>query len=233
MMKDKPGMLFLLARCNLLLVILLLSSSSLGVAGVVDFSPGLLRYVSEKWGGEATERLQGWRATGVKCVSARQKLQSSGALPWDDLRTFNVLLNKVHYYSDLRHWGVEDYWATPVEMLTSNGADCEDYSIAKYFSLRELGVPIEHLRITYVRALELNEAHMVLAYYPTPDADPYILDNLTDSLVPASQRPDLEPVYSFNDEDLWAAGDAAFKGKSSQIRSWREVLDKMEKERNM
>lgn len=221
-----------MARGNLLLVVLLLGSS-LVVAGVVDFSPGLLRYVSDKWGGEATDRLQEWRTTELERVRARQKSPPSSVLPRDDLQAFNELWNKVPYYNDRRHWGVDDYWATPVEVLASNGADCEDYSIAKYFSLKELGIPIEHLRITYVRALEQNEAHMVLAFYPTPDADPYILDNLTGKLVPASERPDLEPVYSFNDEDLWAAGASSFKGKSGQIRLWRELLDKMDKERQM
>ena len=74
---------------------------------------------------------------------------------------------------------------------------------------------------------------MVLAYYPTPDADPYILDNLFGKIVPASERDDLEPIYSFNDEDLWAVGAADFKGKSSQIRLWSELLEKMANERRM
>ena len=68
---------------------------------------------------------------------------------------------------------------------------------------------------------------MVLAYYPTPDADPFILDNLTGNVVRASERDDLEPVYSFNDEDLWTAGASNFKGKSSQIRLWSELLAKI------
>ncbi len=108
----------------------------------------------------------------------------------DELQGFNALWNKVPYYSDLEHWGMEDYWATPVETMSSNGGDCEDYSIAKYFSLRELGIPSQNLRITYVRSLKLNMPHMVLAYYPTPNADPYILDNLTGELAPASERTD-------------------------------------------
>lgn len=222
-------------RNTLLLAVLSLSSTFVlaEAAGVASFSPGLLRYVSDKWGSGASVRLQEWRAAGFRRVRAGQQPPYADVQPWDDLQNLNNFLNRIRYDSDLNHWGVEDYWATPVEMLTSNGADCEDYSIAKYFSLKELGIPIERLRITYVRALELNEAHMVLAYYPTPDADPYILDNITGKLVPASQRPDIEPIYSFNDEDLWAVGDSSFKGKSSQIRLWRELLEKMDKERNM
>lgn len=202
-------------------------------AGVVDFSPGLLRYVAAKWGGDAVKRLQGWHTTELEYLRNRKNSPPSATLTKDELQGVNALWNKVPFYSDQEHWGVPDYWATPVEMMASNGGDCEDYSIAKYFSLKELGIPLESLRITYVRSLKLNEAHMVLAYYPTPDADPLILDNLNGKLVPASERNDLVPVYSFNDEDMWLAGGASFKGKSSQIRLWREVLDKMDKERQM
>lgn len=199
-------------------------------AGVVDFSPSLLRYIAKKWGDGAVDRLQAWRSTELEGLANRPNTQA--VLSKDELQFFNRFWNEVPYYSDQKHWEITDYWATPIDTLASNGADCEDYAIAKYFSLKELGVPPESLRITYVRTLKLNEAHMVLAYYPTPDADPYILDNLTESLVPASERDDLEPVYSFNDDDLWTAT-ASFKGKSGQIRLWSELLARMEKERQM
>ncbi|MDM8349520.1 transglutaminase-like cysteine peptidase [Pseudomonas sp. sp1636] len=55
-------------------------------------------------------------------------------------------------------WGERDYWATPIEALVKGAADCEDYSLAKYFSLRQLGVPTGKLRLTYVKALKLNQA---------------------------------------------------------------------------
>jgi predicted transglutaminase-like cysteine proteinase len=220
-------------RITALLCLVVMLSASLAVAGVVDFSPGLLNFIASKWGRDAISRMQEWRDIELERVQVRLKSPSSTVLSKGDMQIFNAMWNKVPYYSDRKHWGVDDYWATPVEMLASNGGDCEDYSIAKYFSLKELGVPVERLRITYVRALQLNEAHMVLAYYPTPDGDPYILDNLTSKLVPASERPDLEPVYSFNDDDLWAAGASAFKGKSSQIRLWSDLQAKMEKERTM
>ena len=200
-------------------------------AGVVDFSPGLLKFVQGKWGGDAIERLQEWRSTELEAKTNHAK--SELTLSLDELQLINRFWNKVPFITDQKHWGVFDYWATPVETLASYGGDCEDYSIAKYFSLKELGVPPGRLRITYVRALKINEAHMVLAYYPTPDADPYILDNLTGKILPASARDDLEPVYSFNDDDLWAAGAGNFKGKSSQIRLWSELQEKLEKERRM
>jgi len=144
------------------------------------------------------------------------------------LELVNNFMNQTPFLSDLQHWGKEDYWATPVEFLSTNGGDCEDYSIAKYFALRSLGVPDEKLRITYVKELVIyNEAHMVLAYFPAPDAEPLVLDNINKSIRPASQRTDLLPVYSFNGAGLWLAKDQTGRGQqagnSDRIGHWRDV----------
>jgi len=213
---------------------LLVVCSAVLASEAVTFAPGLLRHIATRWGNDAPERLADWQDEVRKHI-AKQRGTAPPSLPETlrDLDDFNRYWNDIRYYTDLRHWGVLDYWATPVETLASEGADCEDYAIAKYFSLKALGVPVQNLRITYVRALRWNQAHMVLAYYPTVDADPYILDNLSRSVERASERDDLVPVYSFNDEDLWAAGAVAAGGKSSQIRLWRVLLDKMQREREM
>jgi len=122
-----------------------------------------------------------------------------------------------------------------VEMLSTNGGDCEDFSIAKYFTLLELGVPDERLRITYVKALELNQAHMVLAYYETPESEPLILDNLINKIRSASQRSDLLPVYSFNGNNLWMSKERgqgrAIVGGSQRINLWRDLNIRMKQER--
>jgi predicted transglutaminase-like cysteine proteinase len=201
-----------------------------GRAGLVDFSDNFLSYVVKKWGRDAPPRMLVWqrlvrdnKTAGV----APARVESTS------LKQVNGFFNQVTYFNDIKHWGVEDYWATPTEMLGTFGGDCEDYSIAKYLSLKEAGVPIEKLRITYVRAIRLNEAHMVLAYYPAPDADPLILDNLNGSILPASQRTDLEPVYSFNDDDLWVQGGVSRKGGASNVRIWRDLLEKLAKEQSM
>ncbi len=78
-------------------------------------------------------------------------------------------------------------------------------------------------------ARRLNQAHMVLAYYPAADGEPLILDNLEDSVRPASQRTDLVPVYSFNDDELRLA-EASRLGSPTQIRKWRELLIRLERE---
>lgn len=215
------------------LLALLLVFSVVAAAEIVDFSPGLLRYVATRWGSGAPDRLTDWHEELRRHIAKQHGSAPSSSEIMGDLEDFNWYWNNVRYYTDMRHWGIEDYWSTPVETLASEGADCEDYAIAKYFSLKALGVPAQNLRITYVRALRWNVAHMVLAYYPTPDADPYILDNLSRSVSLASERTDLVPVYSFNDDDLWAAGATTAGGKASQIRLWRGLLDKMDKERHM
>jgi predicted transglutaminase-like cysteine proteinase len=200
-----------------------------GRAGLVDFSDNLLAFVEKRWGHEAAPRLRVWQ----RLVRDNKTATASARPDATGLRVVNGFFNQVPFVSDLRHWGVEDFWATPTEMLGSFGADCEDYSIGKYLSLKDIGIPIEKLRITYVRALNLGESHMVLAYYPTPDADPLILDNLNGDIRPASQRPDLEPVYSFNDDDLWLSSGSTRKGGASNVRLWRELLEKLAKEQRL
>jgi predicted transglutaminase-like cysteine proteinase len=213
-----------------LLAALLLLAALPGQASLVDFSQKFLAYITQKWGKEAPQRLMVWQRLvrdNIAAGAAQARVESVA------LRQVNGFFNQVPYKTDWQNWGVEDYWATPSEMLGSFGGDCEDYSIGKYLSLKEIGVPIDKLRITYVRAIKLKESHMVLAYYPTPDADPLILDNLNGTILPASQRPDLEPVYSFNDDDLWVANGTQRKGGASNVRLWRDLLEKLAKEQAM
>lgn len=204
-------------------------------AGLVGFSDKLLDYVSRTFSPDAPKRLMIWQklVNDMRAAEASMARQGDANAESPTLRKINAFFNQVPYFSDSVHWQQEDYWATPVETLGSFGGDCEDYSVAKYLSLKELGIPIERLRITYVRAKERNESHMVLAYYPTPDAEPLIMDNLIPELRPASQRPDLEPVYSFNDDDIWLPSGASRKGGASNVRLWRELLEKLAREQKM
>ena len=82
----------------------------------------------------------------------------------DKLKRVNRFFNMFRFIDDIKLWGVSNYWATPIEFIGVNGGDCEDYSIAKYFTLLELGIPDEKMRITMVKAVKLNQYHM---YLPT------------------------------------------------------------------
>lgn len=149
------------------------------------------------------------------------------------LQTTNRFFNRqLRFVDDSQNWRQNDYWASPIEALVKGAGDCEDYAIAKYFTLRRLGVPSEKLRITYVKALRYNQAHMVLTYYATPSAMPLVLDNLISEIRPASQRKDLLPVYAFNAEGLYLPGAAGGKraSDSKKLSRWQDLLKKMKSE---
>lgn len=132
-------------------------------------------------------------------------------------------------------WGEADYWATPLESLGKRTGDCEDFVIGKYFSLLRLGVPVEKLRLIYVRARlggpgsPQSIAHMVLGFYETPTSEPLVLDNLVGDILPANQRSDLTPVFSFNGKGVYVAG-ASQTAPVERISRWRGLLMRMQQE---
>lgn len=140
--------------------------------------------------------------------------------------------SRISFRDDIVVWKQQDYWATPIEFLRKGAGDCEDFAIAKYFTLREMGVPADQLFITYVKAVQLNQAHMVVTWYKTPGSIPLVLDNLKPLVLPATQRPDLIPVYAFNGEGLWLPRSGGNKrvGDSKRLSRWQELLTKMRAE---
>jgi predicted transglutaminase-like cysteine proteinase len=64
--------------------------------------------------------------------------------------------------SDLAQYGVEDYWASPLESLSSGAGDCEDYAIAKYVALEESGIAPADLQLEIVRDVEHQATHAVV-----------------------------------------------------------------------
>lgn len=149
----------------------------------------------------------------------------------DKLNTVNTFFNKrVRFEDDIVVWKQEDYWASPLEFVGKSAGDCEDFAIAKYTALLMLGVSNDKLRLVYVKAKmgTRSVAHMVLGYYASPSEEPLILDNLVGSVRPASGRPDLSPVFSFNNEGLWVAGSTASSADpTARLSRWRDVLDRM------
>jgi len=149
----------------------------------------------------------------------------------DQLTQVNNFFNQMEFVDDDILWAKEDYWATPIEFLGMQAGDCEDFTIAKYFTLRELGVSDEKLRLVYVKALTLDQHHMVLAYYHKPTSVPVLLDNIDKELKPASKRPDLLPIYSFNAENLWLSkekGRGLLVGGSSRLSLWTDLNNRLD-----
>lgn len=165
-----------------------------------------------------------------------QQIDRSGTQPDElqRLKDINDFFNRrLAFRDDAVTWGLPDYWASPLESLDKRAGDCEDYAIAKYFSLAATGVPTAKLRMVYVRARLSGQslAHMVLAYYAQPGAEPLILDNLRPEVLPASQRGDLTPVFSFNTEGLWqGTGQVTAGDPLARLSLWRELVAKVRAE---
>lgn len=194
------------------------------------------------WAWDTQRMQQAAQRLGPRAVSGAQALQALvGQLGGQDEEARLALVNqffnrRVLFKEDSEAWGQIDYWASPLEMLNKGEGDCEDYAIAKYFALLAGGVAASKLRLVYVRAQMAGpggpqQAHMVLAYYPEPQAEPMILDNLISEVRPASRRPDLTPVFSFNAEGLWqGTGPVSAGDPAARLSRWRDVLQKAKAE---
>jgi len=190
--------------------------------GNFRLDPELLREAENKYGKDALARLLAWENM------IRQDKSSSDLAK---LKKANHFFNsRITFISDIELWGAADYWATPFEVICKQGGDCEDFAIAKYFTLKAMGIAEKKLNITYVKAIQYNMHHMVLTYYSEPGAEPLVLDNLVDSINPASKRTDLMPIFSFNSTALWLAkqrGRGKLVGRSSRLLRWQDLLQKM------
>ncbi len=181
----------------------------------------------EKFGKTALETISNWQAL----------LRSSAHLSTEEkLQRINSFFNlRVRFEPDSQTWQKSDYWATPLETLTKARGDCEDFSIAKYFSLILLGIPDDQLQLTYVNATRrlaektINQTHMVLTYFPD-DADPVVLDNLINDIRPRSERSDLKTIFSFNEDNFWVAGESRLNSPQTRIRRWGDVRKRMQTE---
>lgn len=151
--------------------------------------------ISQLISNSAQTRLNNWQ----QLINRAPNLSNA-----EKLRAVNQLINSsLSYASDQQTWGQTEYWATPSEALQRGQGDCEDFAIAKYFSLIKMGIADAQLRLLQVKDLRSKSAHMVLAYYPSPQSPPLLLDNLTDRILPANQREDLLAVYAFNAEGIY------------------------------
>lgn len=195
----------------------------LGQTQANDFVLAMLEKIRQRYSEESYQHIQRLR-------TLADQLQAAGDL--SKVSQVNDFVNQnVLFVDDRDLWNMEDYWATPLETLGRGAGDCEDFSIAKYMLLKKMGIAPDKLRLTYVRAKMRRgniRPHMVVAYYPVPEGDPLILDNLTFELLPASSRADLFPIFSFNEAGMFMANQPDVRaGSATNISKWRDVLMRM------
>ena len=216
------GAIARLSRRAMPVVLMVLACSTLSVRA---WDPGRLRFAAERHGPAAASAAAALAET-MRAVEDDE--ESARLLAVNDF--FN---RRLAYREDIDNWGQVDYWATPFESLAKGAGDCEDYAIAKYFTLVALGIPDARLRLVYVRAAFAaapgsSTPHMVLAYYATPDTEPLLLDNLDPAIRAAGARTDLRPIFSFNAQGLWqGVGSIRSQGDPRvRLSRWRDVLER-------
>lgn len=219
---------------------------------IVMFIPGQIRapkvlsFMAEWQGGKATGPRYAFNGTKLAGV-LKQRFGKQGSQAYADWRALldahagspiALKLSAVNDYfnrrmqsdSDARIWGREDYWATPAELLGAGRGDSEDFVIGKYFTLLALNVPAEQLRLVYAKPqagthASADPVHMVLAHYVAANAEPSLLDHRTAEVLPASKRPDLRPVFSFNSLGVWGdAASAQISSDGNRLAVWEDTL---------
>ncbi|WP_024304351.1 transglutaminase-like cysteine peptidase [Pseudogulbenkiania sp. MAI-1] len=210
------------------LIVSLLSACATTKSGVaLDFARQ--SQAIQRFGSRGIQNYEAWRSL-ISVLGNRTENAK--------LIEVNTFFNRrIQFTDDTAVWHQDDYWATPIETLGRGAGDCEDFVIAKYKTLTLLDVPAAKLRLTYVRALlggpnsAVSQAHMVLAYYPGADAEPLVLDNLITDIKPASQRTDLIPVFSFNNDGVWMPGNPSRPaGNVERLTRWMSLQERMRAE---
>lgn len=215
------------ATLNLCRLVLLCLACGWGGSSALEVNADKLQSLSaSRYGAKGARAVSNWLQLLRNPPSASEK---------DRLAVANDFWNRALLSGDdIMIWGKDDYWATPLESLGKGAGDCEDYVIGKYFTLLSMGVPASKLRFIYVRARvggpasSSQVAHMVLGYYDTPNAVPLVLDSLVSTILPASQRRDLTPVFSFNADGVYVDGKTA--APVDRLSRWRDLLQRMERE---
>ena len=215
--------IFLKIRFALFCALLLAISYPVSSYLEEHFTSQFYARINKSFGDAGEQRARAWQKILV---------ESQDSNDWNKINKVNRFVNEnVSYEDDLLLWGKKDYWASPIETIGGGRGDCEDYAIAKFFSLTALGVPEEKLRLMYVRQLDVNQPHMVLIYFEHRKAIPLVLDNFNKRILPANKRGDLKPIYSFNGAGLWMskAKGLGRKVKGSRgVSAWTKLIKRIE-----
>lgn len=131
--------------------------------------------LQQKWAGvkkklpREARLLHQCRNDAVTCTPAAKRFlavidKASTRTGWTRIAEINRAINlSVKATDDTAQYGVRDLWASPLMTFTSGAGDCEDYAIAKYVALREVGFDAADLRLVIVHDHVVNEDHAVAA----------------------------------------------------------------------
>jgi len=113
----------------------------------------------------------------------------------------NRYFNRWPYRLDKANYRISDYWATPLEFMKQSG-DCEDYSIIKFYALRELGWKNKDMRIVAIVDRIRGVAHAVLTVRLGNKT--LVLDNVSNIVTSHTLYKHYIPHYSVNETTKWS-----------------------------
>lgn len=168
----------------------------------------------------------------VKYLNLKKKIKDFRLIK--KLSHVNAFYNKILPVNDSLKYKVDDHWATPKEFLINGKGDCEDYAIAKYFTLLEAGIPKEKLFLSVVKVKGEANYHMILLYIENKKSTPLVLDNLSFKVIPFNIRKKLEPKFIFNEFGAYTLKDKKIYKKArinwGKINKWQKLLNRVYKE---
>lgn len=136
-----------------------------------------------------------------KYYSLRDKIKEYKTIR--KLAHINSFYNRIFPQEDTQKYGISDYWSTRKEFLINGNGDCEDYVIAKYLSLLEVGIPKEKLFLSVVRLPNKETYHMILFYFETINSIPLVLDNMNYKVLELNKREKFEIKFIFNEKESY------------------------------
>jgi len=159
----------------------------------------------------AISRFQSQRSAHINCMAKARTpcplnawfalIDSLQQLPQEQLLAeLNSRINDLPYKADNYNYNSDDYWATPLDLMT-NGGDCEDYAIAKMLALTHLGVTPDTMRIVVLQDTLSRSPHAVLAVQKGPNT--LILDNRSNDIRSDHELKNYSPLYSINEKQWW------------------------------
>jgi len=160
------------------------SGSSLAVTFVSSVPPALPASTSMPQGIPQRDPPPGFISFCLRyadqCASSQAEASVVELSPatWSTLKSINTQVNGAIWpEDDTRHFDRAEYWTIP----TDGYGNCHDYAVTKRKMLADAGIPLKALRVAVV-VTPRNNRHAVLTV-ATSEGD-YVLDNLTDDIVP-------------------------------------------------
>jgi predicted transglutaminase-like cysteine proteinase len=216
------------------LTITVISAGSAFSAAFEPWHENVFAYIKQEYGDEAEKRMR---------FLEKFILDNQDIADMEKVIKTNEASNHLPWIADAAHWKKSDYWATPLETITTFGGDCEDIALVKWVILRNLGISSDSLALAYVKIKATGEDHMVLLYVANPEApvgekQVYVLDNYVDEVKLASERMDLLAVMAlgtegrivlFNDDGENRSVKASYSGR--KVKKVEDLITRVEENR--